>query len=106
MSSFDDREKAHEAKYAHDEELNFKINARRNRLLGEWVAGQLGLEGADVEAYAKQVVISDFEKPGDDDVFEKVWADLQEKGVDISEHRVRKHMEELLDTAREQVTSE
>ena len=106
MSSFDDREKAHEAKYAHDEELNFKINARRNRLLGEWVAGHLGLAGADVEAYAKQVVIADFEKPGDEDVFEKVWADLQEKGIDVSEHRVRKQMEDLMDTARDQVTSE
>ena len=106
MSSFDDREKAEEARYAHDEELNFKTNARRNRLLGEWVAGQLGLEGADIAAYAKQVVISDFDRPGDEDVFEKIWADLQEKGVDLSEHRVRKQMEELITTAREQVRSE
>jgi hypothetical protein len=106
MSSFDDRERAEEAKYAHDEELNFKINARRNRLLGEWVAGLLELDGADVEAYAKQVVIADFDRPGDEDVFEKIWADLQEKGVDISEHRVRKHMEDLMQTAREQVLSE
>jgi hypothetical protein len=106
MSSFDDREKTFEAKYAHDQETNFKIMARRNRLLGQWAAGLLGLEGGDAEAYAKEVVKADFEKPGDEDVFEKVWTDLQGKNVDISEHRVRKQMEELLETAREQVTSE
>tara|TARA_R110002167_G_scaffold67979_3_gene192021 strand:- start:159 stop:479 length:321 start_codon:yes stop_codon:yes gene_type:complete len=106
MSTFKDREKSYEAKYAHDQETNFKIHARRNKLLGEWVAGELGLTGADAEAYAKQVVVADFDEPGDEDVYRKVWGDLQAKGVDISEHRVRKQMSELLDTARRQVTSE
>ena len=106
MSSFDDREKSFEAKYAHDQETNFKIMARRNRLLGGWVAELLGLDGAEAEAYAKQVVAADFEAPGDEDVFEKVWTDLQEKQVDVSEHRVRKRMADLLEEAREQITSE
>ena len=106
MSTFDDREKTYEAKYAHDQETNFKIQARRNKLLGEWAAEQLGLSGADAEAYAKQVIVADFDEPGDEDVFKKVWSDLQAKGVDISEHRVRKQMGDLLETARQQVTSE
>lgn len=106
MSSFKDREKTFEAKYAHDQETNFKIMARRNRLLGEWAAEQMGLEGAEAEAYAKQVVKADFEKPGDEDVYEKVMGDFQERKVGISEHRLRKRMQELLETAREQVTSE
>lgn len=106
MSTFKDREKSYEAKYAHDQETVFKINARRNKLLGAWVAEQLGLAGADAEAYAKQVVVADFDEPGDEDVFRKVWGDLQAKGVDVSEHRVRKQMGDLLETARQQVTSE
>lgn len=106
MSSFKDREKSYEAKYAHDQETNFKIQARRNKLLGGWVAEQLGLSGEDADAYAKQVIAADFDEPGDEDVFRKIWGDLQEHGVDISEHRVRKQMSELLDTARQQVTKE
>ena len=76
MTTFDKREKSFEAKYAHDQEILFKIGARRNKLLGQWMAEQLGLDGADAEAYAKAVIASDFEKPGDEDVFEKVWAKL------------------------------
>ena len=105
MSTFDKRQKSFEAKYAHDQETEFKIQARRNKLLGQWTAELLDLAGEAAEAYAKQVVVADFDEPGEEDVFRKVWGDLQEKGVDISEHRVRKQMAELLDVAREQVTS-
>ncbi len=106
MTTFDKREKSFEAKYAHDQETVFKIGARRNKLLGLWMAEHLGLEGADADAYAKQVIASDFEKPGDEDVFEKVWGDVQSKGLDLSEDQVRKQMQALLEVAREQVTSE
>ena len=106
MSTFDKREKSYEAKYAHDQETVFKINARRNKLLGEWIAEHLGLSGDEAAAYAKQVVVAEFEEAGDEDVFRKVWGDLQAKGIDLSEHRVRKQMSDLLETARQQVTSE
>lgn len=106
MNSFNDREKAFEAKYAHDQETNFKINARRNKLLGLWAAGEMGLTGDAADAYAKDVIKSDFEEAGDEDVFRKVWGDLQAKGADISEHRLRQRMADLLDEARQQITSE
>lgn len=104
--TFDDRQKGFEQKYKHDKELDFKINARRNKLLGLWAAKELGLPAAEIEAYAKSVVMADFEKPGDDDVLQKVVADFKERGLEITEHRVRKHMTELLDTARQQVMNE
>lgn len=106
MSTFDDREKQFEAKFSHDEELRFKVTARRNRLLGEWAGELLGFSGADREAYAKEVVMADFEKPGDDDVVEKVMADFAGKNVDVSEHRLRRRMEELMDEAKQQVMTE
>lgn len=106
MTSFKDREKAAEAKYVHDEENAFKINVRRNKLLGRWVAEQLGKSGASAEDYAKDVVQSDFDRPGDDDVFEKVWTDLQAAGSTLSEHQVRRQMDDLMATAREQIASE
>jgi hypothetical protein len=103
MTNFNDREKAQEAKYANDQELSFKANARRNKLLGLWVAEQLGLSGDDADAYARDVIASDFEETGEEDVFRKVWADLQAKNVDISEHRVRGQMAELLIEATRQI---
>jgi len=106
MTTFDKREKSFEAKYAHDQETLFKIGARRNKLLGQWMAEQLGLDGADTEAYAKAVIASDFEKPGDEDVFEKVWADVQSRGLSLTEAQVRQQMQDLLETARDQVTAE
>ncbi len=106
MSGFKDREKGFEAKYAHDEALHFKVVARRNKLLGLWAAELLGLDGDDAVIYAKQVVRADFEEPGDEDVFRKVQGDLDAKGLDVSEHRVRREMEELLSVAHEQVTTE
>jgi hypothetical protein len=106
MNTFNDREKTFEKKFAHDEETNFKITARRNKLLGLWVAEHLGLEGDEAEAYAKQVVRADFEEPGEEDVFRKVWGDLQAKELDLSEHRVRRQMADLMEEAREQIVNE
>jgi hypothetical protein len=106
MATFDDRQKGFEQKYKHDKELEFKINARRNKLLGLWAAKELGIPDGEADAYAKTVVLADFEKPGDDDVVQKVIGDFKQKGIEMSEHRVRKHMAELLDAARAQVTTE
>jgi hypothetical protein len=103
MSSFDDREKGFEAKYRVDQESQFKIIARRNKLLGEWAAGQMGLSGDGASAYAKEVVASDFEKPGDDDVVEKVQADFEGKGIKLGAADIRKKMDELLALARDQI---
>jgi hypothetical protein len=106
MPTFEDREKGFEHKYKHDKELEFKVNARRNRLLGLWAAKELGIPDAEAEAYAKTVVMADFQRPGDDDVLEKVVADFKKKGIAMTEHRVRKHMTELLEAARQQVMTE
>ncbi len=106
MNTFGNREKTFEKKFAHDEETKFKINARRNKLLGLWAAEYLGLDGDDADAYAKQVVKADFEEPGDEDVFRKVWNDLQAKEADVSEHRLRRQMGDLLEEARNQVVNE
>ena len=106
MATFDDREKSFEQKYKHDKELEFKVTARRNKLLGLWAAGELGITGADADAYAKTVVLADFEKPGDEDVVDKLIADFKAKGIDMSAHRIRKHMTDLLPEARKQVMAE
>jgi len=103
MASFDDREKGYENKFKRDAELRFKASARRNKLLGLWAADLMGITGADADAYAKEVVKSDFERPGDDDVLEKVHGDLQAKGLDTSVHIVRKHMDDLMGTAIHQI---
>jgi hypothetical protein len=103
MTTFDKREEGFEKKFAHDEELRFKANARRNKLLGHWAAEKLGLTGADAEAYAKAVVMADFEEAGDDDVFRKVNTDFQAKGVVQSEHQIRRTMEELMNAAIAQI---
>lgn len=96
MTTFDNRKDAAEKKFAHDAELQFKANARRNKLLGQWVAGQLGLAGTEAEAYAKSVVMSDFEEAGDEDVFRKVTKDLAAAKIEVSEHVVRRTMDELM----------
>lgn len=106
MSSFDDRKRGQETKFAMDQDTAFKVMARRNKLLGLWAADLLGLTGTDAEAYAKTVVLSDLEEPGDDDVFRKVRADFDAKGVDRSDTRIREHMAELMPVAREQVAKE
>jgi hypothetical protein len=104
MSTFDDREKGFEKKFALDAEQEFKAAARRNRLLGEWAAGLMGLESA--EEYVRAVVKSDFEQPGDDDVLRKVFEDLKGSGVEMRESDVRMKMDELLAQAREQIKTE
>lgn len=104
--SFQDREKAFEDKFKHDSELQFKVEVRRNKLLGLWVAELLGLKGAEADTYAREVVASDFEEAGDKDVVRKVVADLQGKQVEMSEHRLRKKMDELTEVAKKQVMSE
>ncbi len=88
MTTFDKREEGFEKKFAHDEELRFKANARRNKTLGLWAASKLGLTGADADAYAKSVVMADFEEAGDDDVFKKVRKDFDAKGVAESDHQI------------------
>ena len=106
MSTFEDRERAEEAKYAHDSALQFKVMNRRNKLLGLWAAELMGMSGDAADAYAKEVVVSDFDRPGDDDVREKVENDLAAKGLEVSDHRVRKEMDRLLEEARAQVRAE
>ena len=106
MTTFDKREEGFEKKFAHDEELRFKANARRNKLLGLWAAEKLGLSGAEAEAYAKEVVMADFEEAGDEDVFRKVRKDFDAKGVNQTDHQIRRQMDELLVKAREQVAKE
>jgi len=103
MTDFKDRQRGEEAKYAHDEATQFKIMARRNKLLGLWAADLMGLTGDDAEAYAKTVVLADLEEAGDDDVFRKVRGDFDAKGIDRTDQRIREHMAELLPVAREQV---
>ena len=100
---FRDREQAFEIQFARDEDLKFRTKARRNKLLGLWAAEKLGKSGADAEAYAKSVVLADFEEAGDDDVFRKVRADFDAAGVDQSDHQIRRTMDELLDQAIEAV---
>ena len=106
MAGFNDREKGFEAKFRQDQELRFKVTARRNKLLGLWAAGERDLTGADADAYAREVVKADFEEPGDDDVLRKVLGDLTAKGKAPSEHLLRKRMDELMDTAMQQVQDE
>ncbi|MDF3605660.1 DUF1476 domain-containing protein [Paracoccus sp. DMF-8] len=103
MTTFDDRERSYEAKFALDAELNFKAEARRNRLLGEWAAELLGKSGDDARAYALTVVTSDFEEPGDEDVFKKLQADLEGK---VDEAGIRAKMAELRIVARKQIAGE
>ncbi|TDI60110.1 MAG: DUF1476 domain-containing protein [Alphaproteobacteria bacterium] len=106
MSQFDNREKAFEAKYARDEELSFNVMARRNKLLGLWAAEKMGMSPSESQDYAIEVVKSDFEEEGDHDVFRKVKGDLDAKQVDISDHQVRREMEEQLVEAKRQVMEE
>ncbi|MBM3545879.1 MAG: DUF1476 domain-containing protein [Alphaproteobacteria bacterium] len=103
MTGFDDRKKDAEKRFQLDEEMRFKVNARRTKLLGLWVAGQMGLSGDAAETYAKSLVIEDMSKPGDDDVVSKAIADLKGKGIDMTEHRIRKELEEFGKQARDQL---
>ena len=106
MSQFEDRQKGQEAKFAFDAEKKFKAEARRNKLLGIWAAELLGLSGDAANAYAAEVVASDFAKPGDEDVFEKVAGDFKAKGVAIDDAAIRAKMDQLVSVANEQVAAE
>ena len=103
MTQFDDRERAFEAKFARDEEMQFRVIARRTRLLGEWAARRMGLTDAEAESYAKDVVRSDFEEAGDHDVIRKVLGDLTAAGVDCDEDQVREALKNKQIDARRQI---
>ena len=103
MTTFDKREEGFERKFALDEEMRFRAMARRNRMLGAWAAEKLGSTGADADAYAKAVVASDFEEAGDHDVFRKIRKDFDDKGLAVSDHQIRRTMDELMAQAIEQI---
>ena len=103
MGSFDDRERAFETKFAHDEDMKFRITARRNRLLGEWAARQMGLTDAESESYAKDVIRADFEEAGDNDVIRKVLGDLTAAGVESSEEAIAEALRNKEIEARRQI---
>lgn len=106
MSGIDERGDAFEKKFAHDAELQFKAQARRNKLLGEWAAEKLDKTGDQIAEYAKEVVRSDFDEPGDEDVYRKIREDFDNAGVDQSEHQIRRTMEELMAVAIDQIKNE
>jgi hypothetical protein len=103
MTLFDDRERAFEAKFARDEEVAFRIIARRNRLVGQWAAQLMQLTPAETDAYAKAVVQADFEEAGDDDVVRKIYGDLTAANVEVDEATVRRALDEQLIEARRQL---
>ena len=103
MTSFDERKDAYENKFAHDAELKFRAEARRNRMLGQWAAEELGKTGAEADAYALSIVQADLEEAGDEDVFRKIRADFDAAGVEQSDHQIRRQMDELLIDAAEQI---
>lgn len=103
MSSFDEREKGFERKFQHDQEFAFKVKARRNKLLGLWAAERLGLKGDAAEAYARDVIAADLQKPGDQDVIDKVAGDFANKGVKLDAARVRAELERFTAEAKKQL---
>ena len=103
MTTFDDRERAFETKFARDEEMQFRITARRNRLLGQWAAAKMGLTPEETDAYAKAVVQAEFEEAGDEDVIRKLVGDLTSAGVEIDDGDVRQAIEDLTVEARRQL---
>ncbi|MGC4252145.1 MAG: DUF1476 domain-containing protein [Sphingobium sp.] len=102
MTTFDDRERAFENMFAHDAEMQFRIQARRNRLVGEWAAAKMGLTPEETDAYAKAVVQADFEEAGDEDVIRKLLGDMTQAGIDVDEATVRAALEEQQVIARRQ----
>ncbi|MEO8756360.1 MAG: DUF1476 domain-containing protein [Devosia sp.] len=106
MAQFEDRAKGQEAKFAHDGAQQFKAEARRNRLLGLWAAEHMGLSDEHAKAYAGEVVASDFEEAGEEDVFRKVSSDLKAKGASVSDDMIRQKMAELIAVARDQIANE
>jgi hypothetical protein len=106
MGEFEEREQGYEAKFAHEQELMFKARARRDALAARWVAGQLGLSGAEAEAYVQSLVALAVRKDHDQSVVKKILGDFESKRLPMSEHRLRKQLSELLDLAMAQVKSE
>ncbi len=106
MSGMDSRGDAFENKFAHDEALKFKAEARRNKLLGLWAAEKMGKNETQALEYAKEVIRADFEEPGDEDVFRKVREDFDTAGIEQSDHQIRRTMDELMATAIEQIKNE
>ena len=106
MTTFDEREKAFEKKFEHDQELQFRANARRNKMLGLWAAGLMGKTGAAAEEYAKELVVADMEKPGHHDVVEKLVKDLAAAGKPTEDHTIRKQSERLMVEAKAQIMKE
>jgi hypothetical protein len=102
-TTFDKRGEGFEKQFAHDEELRFKATARRNKLLGLWAAEKIGLGGAEADAYAKAVVMADFEEAGEDDVFRKVRKDLDDKKAGVTDQDIRRAMVDLMAQAIEQI---
>ncbi len=103
MTQFDDRERAFETKFAHDQEMNFRIIARRNRLVGEWAARKMSLSDEETAAYAKEVVRADFEEAGDEDVIRKVLGDLTAAGVEVTDAEIREALDHKTVDARRQI---
>jgi hypothetical protein len=106
MTDFRDRERGEEAKFAHDEDMAFRIVARRNRLLGQWAASKMGLTAEETDAYAKEVVQAEFEEAGDEDVIRKVLGDLTSAGCEVDESDVRSALDERMIEARRQLMGE
>lgn len=106
MSGINDREDAFEKKFAHDEALRFKAEARRNKLLGLWAADLMGKSGDEAQEYAKEVIRADFEEAGDEDVFRKIRGDFDAAGIDKSDHQIRRTMDEMMAQAIEQIRNE
>ena len=104
MNKFDDREKSFEKKFASDQELQFKINARRNKYLGEWAAEKLNKNQDELQDYVQEVIKSDFAEPGDEDVFRKIYSDFDVARLDIAESEIRKKMELFLELAKKDFT--
>jgi len=106
MTQFNDREKAFESKFQKDQELQFKVTARRNKLLGLWAAEKIGLSGDAADAYAKEVVLADFDEPGDQDVLRKVFQDFTKKSLGITENAIRREMDRLFEQAKREIAKE
>ncbi len=106
MTGFDKRKEGFESRFAHNETLEFKAAARRNKMLGLWLAGLMNKSTKEAEEYAKQVIISDFEEAGDEDVFRKLRADADEAGLALSDHQIRSKMAQFMEQAREEIRNE
>ena len=104
--SFDEREKGYEAKWVHDEELRFRVFSRRNRMLGLWAAGEMGLRGPEAEAYAKDIIAAEFEKDGENAIFTRIRRDFDSHKIALSDHMIRRRMDELLDSAKIEIERE